>query len=319
MKPRYLLIGVLALLLGLYALHYWFEHRYQRTMLYKTQWILNKQQQHFGYVVLGASHSYVGFDTGLADSLSGTKGINISLDGSLIGTQSVLADLFFNRQRNSTKYLLFSIDNPSAINTEVLADIADGRMMPYLHYDEVFNFYKPYGIKWYFDRYVPFWKYAEYNYYWGPHIFADSYLHYMKPDFDTSGGSRYDYNQRYDNTDTGLVPIDFELSKAASEYKYFKAIMNVCRKNNIQPVLFTLPLGRADTSAIAKQNLSQFQAFCQQQGIKYMYLGDFLNYEFDYYSTKGHLNKKGAELATKKLMEMLWKEGVLEPERVASR
>jgi hypothetical protein len=302
MRPKYVIIGLITLAVIATVLHYWMECRYQRTMLYKTQWIMQKKQQQYDYVVLGASHAYVGFDVGVADSMLQKKGINISLDGSLIGTQSVLADLFFNRNQNKTPTLFFCIDNPSAINTEVLADIADGRMMPYMKYHEVFNFYKPYGVKWYFDRYVPMWKYAEYNYYWGPHIFANTWANYMKPDFDTVSGSRYDYGNYYDNSDTMTVSLDFQLKEAESGYKYFKKIIQVCRQNNITPVLFTLPLGRADTSAEAKQHLADFNAYCKKEGLDFYYLGDYLNYEFKYFGTKGHLNKKGAELATQKFI-----------------
>ncbi len=313
MKPRYVIIGVVLVAVLATGLHSWFENRYTNNQLYKTQWILNKKNTYNDYVVLGASHSYVGFDIGMADSLTRLKGINLSLDGSLIGTQSILANMYFNRNKNKAKYLLFSIDNPSAINTELLADIADGRMMPYLKYDEVFSFYKPYGIKWYFDRYVPFWKYAEYNYYWGPHVFANTWLNYMKQDFDSVSGSRYDYGYRYDNSDSNLVEISFDLDKAASQYKYFKKVIAVCKENDVRPILFTFPLGRADTSAIARQNLAQFKSYCKDQGLEYVYLGDYLNYQFEYYGTKGHLNKKGAELATGKLMEILMKENMITP------
>lgn len=303
MRPKYVITGLVALTLIAFVLHHWLESRYKGTMLYKTQWILQKEKQQYDYVVLGASHAYVGFDVEMADSLLHEKGINISLDGSLIGTQSVLADLFFNRNQNRTKRFFFCIDNPSAINTEVLADIADGRMMPYLDYEEVFSFYKPYGIKWYFDRYLPLWKYAEYNYYWGPHIFSNTWGNFMKPDFDTTSGSRYDYGNRYDNTDTMTVSLDFQLNKSATEYKYFKKVLQVCKENQITPVLFTLPLGRADTTAAAKKHLADFNEYCRKQGMEYYYLGDYLNYQFEYFGTKGHLNKKGAELATKKFIE----------------
>jgi hypothetical protein len=302
-KIRYFIFGTLAGLIALYLLDAWFESRYQHDNLYKTQWIINKKNQQYDYVVLGASHSYVGFDMGVADSMLGMKGINISLDGSLIGTQSVLADVFFNRNQNKTKYLLFCLDNPDGLNTELLADIADGRMMPYLDYPEVFSFYKPYGIKWYFDRYVPFWKYAEYNYYWGPHAFANTWAHFMKNDFDTVHGSRYDFGNHYDNTDTALDIVDYEQDKA--EYKYFNRVLDVCKQNNIKPVLFTWPLGRADTSAIAQQNVINFTAYCKNRGYDFIYLGDHLNYQFEYFGTKGHLNKKGAELTTAKFMEMI--------------
>lgn len=303
MRPKYVIIGLISLALIATVMHFWMESRYKSTMLYKTQWIIQKEKQQYDYVVLGASHAYVGFDVGVADSILQKKGINIALDGSLIGTQSVLADIFFNRNKNKTKTLFFCIDNPSAINTDALADIADGRMMPYMNYDEVFSFYKPYGVKWYFDRYVPMWKYAEYNYYWGPHIFTDTWGHFMKPDFDTICGSRYDYGNYYDNSDTATVSLDFHLNDEKEGYKYFKKIIQVCKENNIKPVLFTLPLGRADTSDSAKQHLADFNAYCNREGLEWHYLGDYLNHQFNFFGTKGHLNKKGAELATKKFID----------------
>jgi len=310
-KIRYLVFGTLAAFIAIYLLDAWFESRYQKDTLYKTQWIINKKNQEYDYVVLGASHSYVGFDIELANKVSGLNGINLSLDGSLIGTQCVLADLFFNRNKNKAKYLFFCLDNPDGLNSELLSDIGDGRMMPYLDWPEVFSFYRPYGIKWYFNRYVPYWKYAEYNYYWGPHTFANTYMHFMKNDFDTVSGSRYDYGDRYDNTDTALDIVDYEEDTA--EYKYFKKVLEVCKQNNVKPILFTWPLGRADTSAVAKQNVVNFTNYAKNLGYDFIYLGDYLNYQFNYFGTKGHLNKKGAELTTRKFMDIIIQQGLISP------
>ncbi|MBO9635532.1 MAG: hypothetical protein J7578_20680, partial [Chitinophagaceae bacterium] len=64
MRPKYVIIGLISLAVIASLLNYWMEKRYQHTMLYKTQWILQKEKQQYDYVVLGASHSYVGFDIG---------------------------------------------------------------------------------------------------------------------------------------------------------------------------------------------------------------------------------------------------------------
>jgi hypothetical protein len=81
MRPKYVITGLIILAVIATVLHYWMEKRYQSTMLYKTQWIMQKKQQHYDYVTLGASHAYVGFDVAVADSMLQKKGINISLDG----------------------------------------------------------------------------------------------------------------------------------------------------------------------------------------------------------------------------------------------
>ncbi|MFT3826846.1 MAG: hypothetical protein QM731_23180 [Chitinophagaceae bacterium] len=313
MKPRYFIIGAVITIVAAYLLNSFYDSRYRQDDFYKTQWALKKQNQYYDYVVLGASHAYVGFDIGVADSISGLKGINIALDGSLIGTQSVLADLYFNHNKNKAKYLFFCIDNPVGLNSELLADIGDGRMMPYLNYDEAFDFYKQYGKKWYFDRYVPFWKYAEYNYYWGPHAMANTWTHMMKHDFDTASGSRYDFGHLYDNTDSALVVVDYDADKAATEYKYFKKILQICKQNNIKPVLFTLPLTRADSSEVSLKNIAAFQQYCKSNNLDFVYLGHYLNYQFDYFSTRGHLNKKGAELSTRYFIDSAIQQHFIEP------
>lgn len=309
MKYRNHIIITVVVIAGLFLLDGWFTKRFQANNLYKTQWIIHKEKQSYDYAVLGASHAYMGFDIEMADSTLGMKGINIALDGSHIGTQSVLADLFFRRNENKAKYLFICLDNPQLANSELQTDIADGRMIPFLNYDEVFAHYKTFGKKWYFDRYLPFWKYAEYNYYWGPHILSNTYFNYMKQDFDSTTGARYSYSDKYDKWDTTEAPVNFD--EANASFKYLNKVLDICKEKKIKPVLFVLPLTLADTSAAGKAHVASFSSYCEKKGLDFIYIGDYLNYQYEYFSDKGHLNKKGASKSTALLLQLLKEKQIL--------
>jgi hypothetical protein len=309
MKYRNHIIIVVLFLVSLFALDKWFTHRYRNDSLYKTQWIHNIKDKRYDYAVLGASHAYMGFDVALADSMLGMKGINLALDGSHIGTQSVLTDIFLNRNHNAIEYLFVCVDNPTLANSEMQTDISDGRMMPFLDYPEVWSLYRDKGKHWYFDRYFPMWKYAEYNYYWGPHVFLNTFTHIKKQDFDPVTGSMHAYDTIYTKTDTTLAIIDF--SGSTAKYRYLNKVVDLCREKNIRPVFFCFPLTYADTTDTARANVARFTQYWQEKNVPFIYMGDMLNYELNYFRDKAHLNKRGAEYSTAELVRRMKAMGLL--------
>lgn len=308
MKYRNHIIIVVLFLGALYLLDLWFTTRYRNNDLYKTQWIENFKDTQFDYAVLGASHAYMGFDVELADSMLGMKGVNLALDGSHIGTQSVLTDIFLRRNNNKLRYLFVCVDNPSLANSEIQTDISDGRMIPFLDYPEAWSFYRDKGKQWYFDRYFPMWKYAEYNYYWGPHIFLNTFTHTMKQDFDPQTGSRFAFDTVYSKVDTTMALVEF--GGATARYKYLHKVVDICREKNVKPIFFCFPLTYADTTDTARANIDKFTRYWKERNIPFIYMGDMLNYELKYFRDKAHLNKRGAELSTAELVRRMKEQGL---------
>ncbi len=79
-------------------------------------------------------------------------------------------------------------------------------------------------------------------------------------------------------------------------------MIQVCRQIQYHSCVVYIAIGSRRYFAEAKQHLADFNAYCKKEGLNFYYLGDYLNYEFKYFGTKGHLNKKGAELATQKFI-----------------
>jgi hypothetical protein len=242
----------------------------------------------YDYAFCGSSRSYNGINISMIDSISKKKGINLSLDGSEISTQSVLMNLFL--QKNSLKTIYLQIDYWN-VNSELTNDIADARLLPYLDSEICFDHYKQFGFKWFLYRYVPFWKYAEFNYYWGPVIFFNSLFNVRKPEFDIKTGSLYYPNGKFlgKNVNQNII-----FQKDAS-FKYLKEIIAMCDSKGIKLVLFTAPYSVVLDSKESKTSIDEFFIFCKKQKVTYYNFSGTFNKQFSLFYDDVHLNKNGAD------------------------
>jgi hypothetical protein len=222
----------------------------------------------------------------MLDSISKKKGINLSLDGSEISTQSVLMNLFL--QKNSLKTLYLQVDYWN-VNSESTNDIADARLLPYLNSGICFNHYKQFGYKWYLYRYIPFWKYAEFNYYWGPVIFMNSLFEILKPEFDLKTGTLFYPNGKFigKNVKQNVVfPQD-------SNYKFLSEIITMCQNKNIKLVLFTAPYSAVLPSKESEFSLNEFSIFCKKHKVTYFNFSSIFEKNNEFFYDDVHLKSNG--------------------------
>ena len=285
------IVGSLALIL-FYALDVVFTKIYQEGSFYKTQWLFQINKQSYDYAILGASRSYTALDVGEINHQTDLNGINLSLDGSFISTQSLILDVFLSNQNNiNTLYL--NIDGWQLdYNTE--SQFTYPRFLPYVENDLVYNHFVQLDKKWYLYRYVPFMRYAEFNFTWGLHMLVNNLLGFIEPDFDEFGTRIYKFTDY-----RGEREVKHNLFKTQGEFKYLNRIIETCNEKNIELVTFVPPIATIKRDTIYYENIASFEKWIESKGVKFYNFGDLYPQQYELYTDEIHLNKYGVEKFSK--------------------
>ena len=284
-----LLLLLLAIFWGLDAI---FTSVYKKGDYNKEQWLYNKNNESYDYGVLGSSRVYTTLDIKTLNEQTGKKGINLGLDGSLVSSQSLMLEILLSHG-NTFKEIFFQID-PYNVNKDTISLFAQPRFLPFIKDELVFNHYRDFGVQWYVYRYVPYYRYAEFNFDWGPHNFLNHLAKVGKPDYDNAGGyfySEYAFRGKKDRRE-----YLFEMN---AEYKYLNKVIDLCREHNIKLTLFTAPYASIDQTSKYTRNKEEFRELMKQKGVDYVDFGPLYNQRFDYFVDEDHLNLDGVEVFTK--------------------
>ena len=260
----------------------------------KTQWINKIENQKFDYIIHGNSRAYTTLDVGIINKETNLKGLNLSVDGSSITEQALMLDLFMAKG-NKIKTLFLEIDYwfdstamTSSLNLETVSKFDLPKFFPYLKDNMVFDHYKDFGIKWYAYRYIPFYRYAEFNSIWGPHEVIVDLFHVVKPEYDENGGhfySNYDYH--------GTKKMDKLSFNPNGRFKYFNRIVNNCKKNNIKLVCFTSPISFLKEDEKYTQSMKSLEKMLQKNDIKFYNFSLIFAGKYSMFVDELHLNMNG--------------------------
>ena len=251
----------------------------------KAQWLNHIHDQQYDYIVHGSSRAYTTIDVGRLNRETGLRGLNISVDGSWIADQKLMLEMFLAKG-NKMKKLYLQID-PWAVNKDSMSHFAIPKFFPYLKEDLVFNHYKDYGTQWYAYRYIPFYRYAEFNSIWGIHQVIVDVFHLVPPDFDEYGG--HFYTDTHYKGDTTLQDIRF----VNGELKYLNKIIDICKKNNIELTCFTAPLSNVRDDTAYRQSIDTLRQTLAGKGVKYYDFAPVFTTQFDHFTDEIHLSPKG--------------------------
>lgn len=277
-----------------------FTRVYQNGNYTKTQWIYKIKKQRFDFAVHGSSRGYTTIDVGAIARETHLKGINLSIDGSSIPDQYLLLKIFLEHQ-NSIQQLYLQVDPVSASTEHIFASTIP-KLFPYLKDPFVFDHYKQYGFIWYVYRYVPFYRYAEYNTIWGLHQFLNEFFHLFPKEYDLYGGRFYPVAQYKKPTQYRQFAFDL-----TSDYKYLNKIIALCQANNIKLVLFTAPYSHVAVDRAYRQNVAAFTKMINAKGITYINYAHAYNHAFNLFYDDVHLNQNGVKSFTAELQESLIK------------
>jgi hypothetical protein len=275
----------------------------------KSQWLNHIHDQQYDYIIHGSSRAYTTLNVGKLNKETGLKGLNISVDGSWIADQKLMLEMFLDKG-NKMKKLYLQID-PWAVNKDSMSHFAIPKFFPYLKEDLVFNHYKDYGAQWYAYRYVPFYRYAEFNSTWGIHQVLVDMFNLMKPDFDEYGGHFYTETtyrgsikmgdpsvQNYFFSPIkldkyGKPELDENGKSKPAELKYLNKIIDICKKNNIELICFTAPVSNVNADEAYRKNIDELRKILESKEVKYYDFAPVYATQFDHFTDEIHLNPKG--------------------------
>jgi hypothetical protein len=271
----------------------------RRSSMFKPSFLVNnfRKDVKFDYIILGGSTGLCTLNTNLIDSICKTNGLNLSEDNT--GASSYLLMLqFFLSEGYKTKKVILTCDPGRVNDTKPTFYKNDYRIIPFIHKDVVFHFFKEREISGLpfrtFSKYFPALALAYYN----QELFFSSILamknRKARHRFDESGNFRY--------------PTDFHIDGKQLEDKIdtlrftnsdIRSLDSICTANDIQLIYYLNPVYRTvclkmDSSKLIINNR------------------DLLKEDIYFYD-RVHTNGKGTEIASTVFGETL-KKYYLNPE-----
>ena len=290
-----LFILLIILLAFFWLLDEAFTYVFQKGYYTKIQWLYQKQNQRYDYAMHGSSRAFTTIDIPAIEKATGKKGINISVDGSSIPDQYLMLKIFL-ANGNKIKKLYLQVD-PFSSDTEEIFEFAVPKFMPYLKEDIVFDHFKQFGGEWYAYRYVPFYRYAKYNTLWGIHEVLIDQFKILPQDFDEYGDYFYP-NVQYKGPDK-LRHLTFDLK---GKYKFLNQIIELCKSNKVELILFTAPVADIIIDEAYKENALQFAELMKSKGVSYYNYGDLYGNDPKLFYNEIHLSGRGAEEFTQHIL-----------------
>ncbi|MHA4895124.1 hypothetical protein ACXZ1K_10245 [Pedobacter sp. PWIIR3] len=292
---KHLTVLFLICLLVFWLLDLGFTYVFQRGYYTKIQWLYGMKDKEYDFVVHGSSRAFTTLDIPMIEQATGKKGINISVDGSSIPDQFLMLKLFL-ANHNKVKKVYLQVD-PFSSDTEDIFDFAIPKFLPYIKEDIVFDHFKQFGYEWYAYRYIPFYRYAKYNTLWGIHEVLIDKFRILPQDFDAAGDFFYP-DVKYKGPDS-LRHMTFNIK---GKYKFLNQIIDLCKQQQVELILFTAPVADIIIDADYKKNAIDFAALMKTKGVTYYNYGDLYGNDPRFFYNQIHITKDGAEDFTKKII-----------------
>ena len=213
----------------------------RQSSFYKPSFLVNDvKEKDFDYIILGASTGLTTLNSKVIDSVLKTKGLNLSIDDTSLGTQYLMLQHFLEHGKTTKNVVLA----PSAYGFDSQnKDISDNdyRFLPFINESYVSNYFNDFTSRSSnlisYSNYMPMLGVSYYN----MEILYPSLLALMHPNkrnrFDNKG------NYTYPNTRTETRLIQkFEPITISFKNKYFSKIKALCQLHNIRLICYFSPI-----------------------------------------------------------------------------
>jgi hypothetical protein len=221
----------------------------RQSCFYKPSFLVNSVLENdFDYIVLGASTGLTTLNTRVIDSVTGKKGINLSVDDTSISSQYLMLKHFL-AEGKTTKICVIA---PSITGFDELTESInnnDYRFLPFIGRSYVSDYFKSYSgtnaslsAK---SRFVPMLGVSYYN----AELFYPSLVSVFQPDrrnrFDASGNYTYPVKNSISEIIKNRKAIKLEFKNP--DLKKIKAL---CEKENIELICYISPIKTASVSSV---------------------------------------------------------------------
>ena len=221
----------------------------RHSSFYKPSFLVNDiKNTSFDYIILGASTGLTTLNTYVIDSITGTKGLNLSMDDTSLATQYVMLQHFI-AEGKTTSYCILAPSNTSYdLKKNRLSD-NDYRFLPYVGREYVYKHYSQYSsnparfLK--FSKFFPMLGVSYYN----TELFYPSINSSMdlkkRNRFDSKGNYTYPAKNRKEMLITQRDTFEVDFSNS-----YMKAIKNLCDTHGIELICYFTPMERRSVKVI---------------------------------------------------------------------
>jgi hypothetical protein len=268
----------------------------------KAHWILKLKSRQYDAAFIGSSRVYNCLDTRCIDSILLTKSINLGAGGASYPENYLLLDQFI-KNGNSIKLLCIQVDMWGLVPAEQAYTHAFSEEK-YLHLlgdDIVDSVYLKNSnpLKFYFRKYLPFFKYAEYN---SIYPVDETLLGIAKNaapyNWDVTNGSHILKGKKKNFSFDLCNNNSFEnLSYSLNSFYSLEKMISYANTHKIKVVLFTTPsyIPFMKNVSFYKPSMDSIKNIVSRSGIKYYNFETLpLCIDSAYFRDFSHLNDKGA-------------------------
>lgn len=230
----------LLVFIGLNLIAYLSLYFLGNSFLYKPQYLENGvKENQFDYLVLGSSTGLTTLNTKCIDSLSGKKGLNMSMDDTSMSTHYLMLQHYFALGKK-TDCVVLTVMSWDAQNNAPKLNNNDYRFITHARKEYVHNYYKSMEE----GLFKPltasaFFPLAGVSYY-NAEVFFPSLMTVFQP----KHRNRFDNRGNYTYPVTNSLPKEKEFSRAAMQITNpcFEKIKSFCRAHDTQLIVYIAPL-----------------------------------------------------------------------------
>ncbi len=214
----------------------------------KAQWLWRMHQRSYDAVILGSSRAWWNIDMQAVDSACGGRSINLA-NNHFTPAEMLLAMKLFVRNGNGARKVLIQVDHSTLTEEQQGFSSTVYDFVPFLDDSLVYGHLAPRDPEWFWLRHVPFWRYTKYNFKWGIEQAVLSALDRRPVPFDSSG-SYFSPNDRF----YGKPGLPYTPERHAFGNDLID-LLELCKANGMEPILFTSPYFGLDIPAAAREAL----------------------------------------------------------------
>lgn len=282
---KYIVLLLFIVVAQLYFFDSLFNQIYEKGIVRdKIKWMRSMEfNDTIDYVLLGSSRCIYHLEPKILDAKSGLKGFNFGYPSS--GPFEIKLMLKELLKKAKVKTIYIQVDH--YYNQKIPDELGLVSWMPYMN-DEVYEEFKPYGLKFSFLKYIPFYKYQVFD----PQIgVRNAFLTLIRKEADftkRNGFTALSGEKMGDSSDTFAI---FD-----EENQIFKDIIRICEKSNIELVFYTSPVYKSTTNySVIKKYLPKYYDLSESIADKKLF------------KDATHLNGKGAEVFTEIFYDKVFK------------
>lgn len=219
---------------------FWSLYAHKKSSFYKPAFLVNSvDKDTFDYIILGSSVGLTTLDTKQIDSISNTKGVNLSMDDTGMSSQYLMLQHFL-AEGKKTKYCILAPGIAALENKNVNIGDNDYRFLMYGDRDYISDYYKNADTfassVLYISKWLPLVGISYYNI----ELFYPSLQAALKPKsrnrFDDRG------NYTYPKTNKKLKKREVKEQTLTFNHSYLDKIKALCQENNIELIYYFAPI-----------------------------------------------------------------------------